>query len=129
MRTIFAVIITLFMTQFALASTLSTEQKVQLQAAMYQHIEANLNDGAITHVNLTTGEIIELVPTKAHALILTFEQNFVLCADFLDPQGKTIDVDFYIKPHNDTYVVFRMEIDNRKPLKKLMSEGRISRLQ
>ncbi len=128
MRFIVAIILCLCLPGASVAGGLESEKKVQLQAVMFQHIEANLNDGAITHVDLKSGDIVDLVPTKAHALILGFEKNFVLCADFIDPAGKAVDVDFYIKPHEGTFKVFRMEIDNRKPLKKLMSAGRIKKL-
>jgi len=128
-KVFWAVFLLAFMPISSMANSLSTEQKVQLQAAMYQHIEANLTDGVITHINLQSGDTVDLVPSKAHAMILSFEENYVLCVDFINPLGNAIDVDFYIKPEDDTYRVFRMEIDNRKPLKKLMSQGRVTRVQ
>lgn len=113
----------------ASAVELSTEEKINLQSTMYQFIEKVAVEDVITHVDLTTGNTIELVPVKAHPMILGFDEKFVLCTDFMDSTGKELDVDFYIERAGSNFNVFRMEIDNRAPLKKLMASGKVYRIK
>ncbi len=48
----------------------SMNDKIGLQAAMAQHIESTLIDGVVPHVELSDGTVVDLVPTKAHPMIL-----------------------------------------------------------
>lgn len=112
----------------ASASQISVEQKVELQASMLQHISAMTIDGVIPHVSLSDGSIADLVPTKAHPMILSFGDKYILCTDFRNPEGEFVNVDFYLTKNEDRYVVFQTEINNRDPLKKLMEDGKVSML-
>ncbi|MEZ5870345.1 MAG: hypothetical protein R3D32_00615 [Nitratireductor sp.] len=110
----------------ALAGGLSVEEKAVLQASVFQHINALSIDGIIPHVDLTTGVTMDLVPTKAHPMILTMGGNFVLCTDFRDPQGQFVNVDFYIARVDTGFVVFQTEINNRPALENLMKAGKVA---
>lgn len=110
------------------AWAISMEEKVSLQAAMFAHIETSLIDGVIPHVELSSGEVVDLVPTKAHPMILAFNEKYVLCTDFRDPSGAAVNVDFYMTNKDGQFVVFQTEINNRDSLKKLMSDGKVSML-
>lgn len=110
----------------AFASQISMEEKVSLQASMHQHIDAMTIDGIIPHVSLADGTIADLVPTKAHPMILTFGDKYVLCTDFRDKDGKFVNVDFYLTKNGEKYVVFQTEINNRDPLEKLMKSGKVA---
>ncbi len=111
------------------AANLSIEEKVTLQAVMNQHIEHSIIDGIIPHVNLSNGDIVDLVPTKSHPMILSFGENYVLCTDFRDPKGEFINVDFYVTKKTGQYVIFQTEINNRDPLKKLMKAGKVAMIK
>ena len=110
--------------QSAKATTIN--DKVALQAAMTAHIEASLIDGVMPHVELSAGTLVNLVPTKAHPMILSFGENYVLCTDFRDPKGEFVNVDFYVTRKDDRFVVFQTEINNREPLKQLMGAGKVA---
>lgn len=112
----------------ASASQISVEKKVELQASMLQHINAMTIDGVIPYVSLSDGSIADLVPTKAHPMILSFGDKYVLCTDFRNPEGEFVNVDFYLTKNEDRYVVFQTEINNREPLNKLMEDGKVSML-
>lgn len=113
----------------ASAGRISLEQKVALQAAMFQHIEKSTIDGAIPFVKLDNGKVVSLTPSKAHPMILKLGKTFVLCTDFRDPKGKFVNVDLYMTEHDDRFVVFQSEIDNRGPLKKLVNSGKVRLLK
>lgn len=105
------------------AAAVSMDDKVALQAAMFSYIDNQSIDGVIPHVRLDSGEIVDLVPTKAHPMVLKFGDDFVLCTDFRDPEGKFVNVDFYLKRREGTFAVFQTEINNRGPLENLMKKG------
>lgn len=103
--------------------------KAELQAAMQQHMDNSAIDGALPFMNLETGDVERLYPTEAHPLILTLGDSFVLCADLRTAQGEKRIVDFYLTPAGKRYKIIRMEIDNRAPLKALMTAGVAKRLK
>ncbi len=113
----------------AIAGQITMEDKIALQTVMQQEIQESLVDGVIPHVDLATGEITELVPTKAHAMILSIGDNYVLCTDFRDPEGKFVNVDYYLTGKDGKFVVFQTEIDNRAPLKKLVKSGKATMIK
>ncbi len=126
MKVIFAIVV-------ALASmgpvTASTSEKAMLQAAMQRYLDSQLVEGAILDLSLETGEIRKLYPVESHPMILTMGDNFVLCATLSDVEGNKSTIDYYFAPRGDDYVMFRAEIDNRKPLRALMKAGTVKRLR
>lgn len=111
------------------AAALTVQDKVQLQSAMAAHIERNMVDGVIPHVLLKDGVVVDLVPTKAHPMILSFGERYVLCTDFRDPEGRFVNVDFYVAKGSEGYVIFQTEIDNRASLEALMKAGKVAMVE
>ena len=107
----------------------STVDKTRLQAAMQQHIERQLVDGAILHLDTASGDVQTLYPTQAHPMILQMGEHFVLCSDLKDESGKSMPIDLYMAQKGKRFVVFHTEIDNRGPLKGLMKSGVVTRLR
>ncbi len=108
----------------ARASSLKPSDKVALQAAMFQHIDSLLVEGAFLRFDGKSGTVQKLAPTKAHPMIIKMAEHFVLCSDFRDPSGKEVNIDFFMARSGAGYVVFHTEIDNRAPLEKLMESGK-----
>tara|TARA_E500000318_G_C3541890_1_gene204972 strand:+ start:299 stop:703 length:405 start_codon:yes stop_codon:yes gene_type:complete len=111
----------------AVALTLS--EKAAIQAFMQRHVDGKLIDGALLYLNQKTDEVQRLHPVTAHPMILTMDEHYVLCFDFRDDGGKTVPVDYYIARRDSEYVVFHTSIAERTLLKRLMSEGKVSRLR
>ena len=109
--------------QAAIGAGLS--ESAALQAAMQQYIERNLVDGAYLTLNRQTGEVERLYPLKAHPLIMQMGEQFVLCSDFNDSTGKSVNVDFYFTRSGDTYVVVAAAVDDRAMLERWMKEGKV----
>ena len=107
----------------------SISQRAELQAAMQQHIERNLVDGSYLHLDLETGEVSALAPVKAHPVILKFGAYYVLCSDFRDETGKSVNIDYYMAKTDSSYVVFHSEVDKREQLMALMRKGKVKRLE
>jgi len=97
--------------------------KARLQAAMQQHIERNLVNGAILHLDTETGKVRALYPTKAHAMVIKMDAYYILCADLRDKTGKTMPLDLYMAENGRSFTVFHTEIANRAPLSRLMKKG------
>lgn len=102
-------------------------QKTALQAAMQRHIERNLVDGSYLQFDLASGEVRELSPLKAHPVILKMGQYFVLCSDFQDKNGVSVNIDYYLARRGKSYVVFHSEVDRRDELMALIKRGKVTR--
>ena len=121
-------IATIAMGSMARAATISVEEKISMQATMLQHIDRMTIDGVIPHVSLKDGTVVDLVPTKSHPMVLSFDDKFVLCTDFRDPEGKFVNIDFFLTKSAGEYVVFQTEINNREPLRQLIKSGKVVKL-
>ena len=107
------------------ASVNNVVTKVQLQSAMQQHIDQHLVNGTYLHFEAKTGKVLELHPGAAHPTIMKMGNYFVLCSDFRDQAGKSVNVDFYLAPNEDGYVVFESIVNNRQVLGRLMKAGHV----
>lgn len=124
-------ILSLVLLSFASTSLAAdgTVDKARLQAAMQQHIERNLVDGAILHLDTETGQVKPLYPTQAYPMILAMDDYFILCADLRDKDGNAMPLDLYMAPRGRSFAVFHSEIDNRTFLEKLMKDGTVKPLR
>ena len=66
-----------------------------------------------------------LHPYTAHPMILRMGQYYVLCSDFRDDAGKSVNIDFYMARRGKGYVVFQMAVSHREQLEKLMKVGKV----
>jgi hypothetical protein len=115
---------------FVLSSTaqaLSLQEKATLQAAMQHHVERQSINGVFHLMDTKTGDVVPLHPVKAHPKIMRMGENFVLCFDFLNAEGKKVDIDFYMARKGNTYVVFHTAMSDHSLLGRLMGAGKITR--
>lgn len=106
---------------------LSLQQKTGLQVAMQRHVDRQSVKGAYLYLDGATGQVMKLHPVTAHPMIMQMGENYVLCFDFRTDAGKSAEVDFYMAPKGNTFVVFHAAVSNRALLKRLMKSGRVSR--
>lgn len=107
-------------------AVLTSGEKAMLQAAMHRAIDRNLVNGAYLHFDVKKRDVQALHPARAHPMILSMGEHFILCTDFRDSTGKTVNVDFYVARSRTSFTVFHTEIDNRKPIEELMAVGRVA---
>lgn len=107
----------------SLAATLPVAEKAALQAAMRQHIDRQLVQGAFMWFDAKAGAVGKLFPTKSHPMILSYGDHFILCADFRDGAGKDVNIDFYVARRAAGFVVFHTAVADRGVVEKLMKEG------
>lgn len=105
------------------ASAAGTVDKARLQAAMQQHIQRNLIDGAILQLNTENGKVRPLYPTQAHPMVIVMGDHFVLCTDLRDKAGNAMPMDLYMATSGRSFTVFHTEIGNRAPLLRLLKNG------
>ncbi len=105
------------------SGSLTTGEKIMLQATMQQTIDRHLVDGQYFYLDRTTALVIALFPAKAHPMILQMGEHFVLCTDFRDSEGISVNVDFYVARRGEAFVIFDTIVDDRAPLDRLMREG------
>lgn len=112
----------------ALAQSL-TEVRAQLQAALQRNLGRTMIEGALPHLDLSTGSLARFYPTDNHEIILKMDDVYVMCATLVDDSGREATVDYYLAQSGDRFSVIRTEIDNRAPLKALMDTGKAIRLE
>lgn len=108
------------------ATPLPPAEQAALQSSMFQFIDRQLVGERFLDLDLASGVTRALYPAKAHPMILRMGDGFVLCTDFRDEDGKAVNVDFYVAPSREGYVVYHSEIDNRGSLKALMAAGKVT---
>lgn len=100
-----------------------------LQVVMQRHIDSQLIDGALHHLDLETGNVVRYYPTEAHAMVMAIGDDYILCTDLASTQGASVPVDFYVTPTDDGYRVYQTEIDNREPLRALIDKNQVERIR
>ncbi len=105
----------------ALAMTL--DDKVRIQSALVSHIETHSTNGQYKYVDTESGTESLLYPTNLHPKILDFGKLLLLCADFIDGAGVTVEVDFIASMQGNEVVIGGAYLDKRKAVvKRLISE-------
>ncbi len=114
-------------------STAKADQSVtllaQLQTVMQRHIEGQLIDGALRVRDLSSGDISLYYPTERHSMVMSIDEDYILCTDLVSESGESVPVDFYVTSAGDDYFVYQTEINNRRPLKALMKKNLVERLR
>mgnify|MGYP001800319660 CR=1 FL=1 len=114
---------------FANAPTNSTDLMATLQASMQRSIERATIEGALHHIDISTGEEAKYYPTERHPMIVKLGDIYVMCAELRTTEGTQHSVDFYMAENGRRYTIIRTEIDNRAPLKALIGQGIATRIK
>lgn len=127
------VLIAAFIWLFAACSTaamaaetkakLSTETRVQLQSALRMHIDKTAVGGNYPNLDFKSGKVRMLHPAAAHPMILRMGDFYVLCVDFRDDAGASVNVDFYMARKDKGFSTFQVEVANRAALDTLVKTG------
>ena len=112
---------------FASSWALDLGVKANLQATMQRHIQHSSVDGAFLYLQPDNGAVRRLHPITPHPIIMKMGQHFVLCFDFRDTKGKSVEIDFYLARKKNSFVVFHTAIENRALLRRLMKAGKAER--
>jgi hypothetical protein len=114
-------------------STARADQSVtllaKLQTVMQRHIEGQLIDGALRVRDLSNGDVYLYYPTERHSMVMSIDEDYILCTDLVSESGESVPVDFYVTSAGDDYFVYQTEINNRRPLKALVEKNLVERLR
>ena len=75
-------------------------------------------------MNCETGDLRRLHPGAVHPTIVSLGELFVLCSDFRDDDGNFVNVDFYLAPKGNSFVVVQSVADDRVKLERLIKIGK-----
>lgn len=67
-----------------------------IHTSLKEFVERQTVDGVYRHYDPVAGKLLELKPGKIHAGIVKKGDFYVSCADFHDPQGEKLDLDFLV---------------------------------
>lgn len=119
-------VVVLFSSVADTRAKVTTSEKILLQATMQQSIAQQLIDGKFYFFNRKIGKIQSLFPAKPHPLILSIGDQFIVCADFRDPAGKSVNVDFFVARQGNGFVIFDTVIDDHDSITRMMETGDVS---
>ena len=102
---------------------LSLTDRTILQATMQLAIDRLTVDGEYLAFDPETGDVRTLYPAKNHPMIMRMGEHFILCSDFRDDKGQNVNIDFYLRRKDNTFIIFHKAVDQRQIVKKLMKKG------
>lgn len=102
---------------------LSTETRVHLQSALRMHIDKTAVAGNYPNLDFKSGKVRMLHPASSHPMILRMGDFYVLCVDFRDDAGASVNVDFYMAKKDKGFSTFQVEVANRSALEALVKTG------
>jgi hypothetical protein len=110
------------------AKEVSVEQAAHLQASLNQFIsDASNHDGSFTYLNRQSARREMLYPASKHPVILPIGDDFYLCVNMLDADGKKIPVDFLLRLKSGSssieYIVIDTFIDQRDLLETALKRN------
>ena len=91
--------------------------RTNIQSSMQQFIEQQSIDGAMYVFDAAKGGLLKLKLEALHSGIVKKGDFYVSCADFKDQKGRTIDVDFLVRPTGGTLLTTQAlvhSIDGKK---------------
>ena len=80
----------------AQAAEIDLETRAELQLALKQYIDAGTAGGVYEHFNVERGAVEKLRLKTLHPVIFVVESKYMLCADFLDVNGKAVMLDYVV---------------------------------
>jgi len=85
-----------------------------VQAAMLEYIDATAKDGHNLIFDPIKGDFVPARFVKLHKNLSFIAGRFyVSCADFTDPEGHLIDIDYMVADHDGYFAVFQSVIHKR----------------
>jgi hypothetical protein len=75
--------------------------RTNIHAAMNEFVAGQTVDGAVRLYDAVDGKILSLTGYELHSGIVKKGDFYVSCADFVDQDGRKIDVDFLVVPNGD----------------------------
>ena len=76
--------------------------RTRIQAAMNSYVESQTVDDVVRLYDPVEGQLLRLQFKGLHSGIVHKGDFYVSCADFVDQDGREIDVDFLVLPDGDT---------------------------
>ena len=119
---VLAVVVVAPTTAFA-GGELSQQNKVELQVALMDYIEANSVDGKFMHFNAADQTLMGLFPASLHPKIVPTSTVFFLCADFRDAAGSMVDVDFVATKGPDGFIVFQAMLNQHEVIRAMKKKN------
>jgi len=97
----------------AQATEIKLETRAKLQLTLKQYIDAGTVDGIYEHFDIEKGRVEKLRLKTLHPVIFRMESKFMMCADFLDADDKSVILDYIVGASANGYRI-EQEIPGRR---------------
>lgn len=87
------------------ADTIGNKTRVVLQLLLRDHIRSKTSNGNYVFWDPKSQKSANLLLKKIHPVIYKRKEKFMLCADFMDPGGKDVLIDYMVVNRNGQYVI------------------------
>lgn len=111
----------LFTASVAHADSIDMATRVDLQLGLKSYIDSRTSGNVYEHFNVETGKIENLVLKNLHPIIFVNESKYMMCADFLDPDGNDVLLDYIVSLNENGFRV-EQEIPGRRSYLKQLFE-------
>ena len=108
----------------AAAGPISQDDKVALQMALLEYVDANLMGDQFFYFDPGSETTVGLYPANLHPMIVPNGEIVFLCADFRDADGGKVDVDFVARKHEGQFLVFQTLVNNRDVVRRAMKRSK-----
>lgn len=78
--------------------------RTRIQASMNEYVDHQSVDGSMFVYDATAGKLLELELDELHSGIVKKGDFYVSCADFVDQNGRKIDIDFMVREKGDQLI-------------------------
>jgi hypothetical protein len=125
-KTVFAIAVALSASMFGAAegkqNDVTPEVQIALQSALQSYMSDVLNDGGLTYIELTTGNLQTVYPASIHPIVVPFGSDYFLCSEVVTDDGTTLTADFLLREIDGQFRVVQRLIDQRDVMKLAMSK-------
>lgn len=87
------------------AASIDNTTRVALQSELRSYIATKTSDGTYTFFDEEDGSIQEFQIKAIHPVIFAKGDRFLMCADFIDQEGKKVLIDYVMLPVSNGFIV------------------------
>ncbi len=105
-----------------MGGNVAPEVQFALQSALQSYIDDVFSDGALTFIEVSSGELLTVYPASVHPMIVPFGSDYFLCSEVVTDAGTMVTADFLLREIDGQFRVVQRLIGQRDVLEMAMSQ-------
>ncbi len=104
------------------AEEIDVETRVALQLTLENFVESKTQKNVYSFFNPDTAEVSKLKLRRLHPVIFRKDDFYLMCADFIDADGKDVLIDYIVGKHGTNFQIEQEIIGRRSWLTKALEK-------